>query len=394
MYNFDEIIDRRGSGCVKYDLLEETFGHSGITPLWVADMDWRTPDFIIDALHDRISHPVMGYGYIPKDYFSMISDWVRYLHGWETNPAHIRYIPGIVKGIAFAERCFLSPGDKVIIQPPVYHPFRIVTQKCGFEVVNNPLIPVYDEDGFLCDYRMDLEGLEKCIDERCRMLILANPHNPGGVCWSDGTLRELASICDRHGIIVISDEIHGEMAFHHHSPYASLSEEAARGSITFMAPSKTFNIAGIVSSYCIVPDKDIREKFFAWLESAELDSPSIFSIVATTAAYTHGKQWREEMMTYLKAGIDRVDGYLRHDIPMIRAMHPQASFLIWLDCRRLGLDGRGLTGLFVNKAGLALNEGSMFGPGGEGFMRLNAGCPHSILEKSLLSLKNAIDRLQ
>ena len=391
MYNFSEIIDRKGSGCVKYDRLEQFFGHDGLTPLWVADMDWETPDFIMEAIRERASHPVMGYPCIPDGYFPMISGWVQRLLGWKTDPSHIRYIPGIVKGIAFAERCFLSPGDKVIIQPPVYHPFRIVTEKCGFEVVNNPLLPVYDEDGFLCDYTMDFDGLEKCIDSRCRMLILANPHNPGGVCWSDDTLRQLAEICQRHGIIVVSDEIHGEMAFCHHSPYASVCPEAAGHSISFLAPSKTFNIAGIVSSYCIVPDSGLREKFFAWLESAELDSPSIFSVTATIAAYTKGWQWRQEMLQYLQGNIDFVDSYLKENIPLIRGMRPQASFLIWLDCRKLGLSQEELVSLFIDKAGLALNDGSMFGKEGEGFMRLNIGCPRIILENALCSLKKAID---
>ena len=393
MYNFDKIIDRRGSDCVKYGLLDKEFGRSDLTPLWVADMDWETPDFIREALAGRVAHPVYGYGIIPEDYFTTIASWVRNLHGWEVDPDHIRYIPGIVRGIAFAERCFLKPGDKVIIQPPVYHPFRIVTDSCGFEHVCNPLIPVLDEEGFVCDYEMDLDGLEKLIDNRCRMLVLANPQNPSGVCWSMETLQRLARICRKHDIIVISDEIHCEMAFGAHVPYASSCPEAACRSITFMAPSKTFNIAGIVSSYCIVPDKDTRERFFAWLEAAELDSPSIFSTVATMTAYTRGGQWRKEMLEYLKGNIDFVDSFIMENIPGIRALRPQASFLIWLDCRRLGLDPGQLDDLFINKAGLALNNGAMFGKEGEGFMRLNAGCPRSILASALESLAKAIHNI-
>ena len=393
MYNFDKIIERRGTDCVKYDGLECHFGRTGLTPLWVADMDWQTPDFIRDALKDRIDHPIYGYGLIPDGYFDMIAAWVKGLHGWDVNPDHIRYIPGIVKGIAFAERCFLKPGDKVIIQPPVYHPFRIVTESCGFEYVNNPLVPVYDEEGFICDYNMDLDGLEKLIDDRCRMLVLSNPQNPSGICWSEETLQRLASICHAHGIMVISDEIHCEMAFSGHHPYASVSPEAAANSITFMAPSKTFNIAGIVSSYCIVPDAEVRERFFSWLSSAELDSPSIFSTVATTAAYTKGSRWRLEMLEYLKDNIDFTDSYIMENIPGIRVLRPQASFLIWLDCRKLGLNQEELVRLFTDRAGLALNDGTMFGPGGEGFMRLNAGCPRKILAASLESLKNAIQNL-
>lgn len=268
-----------------------------------------------------------------------------------------------------------------------------MTESCGYEYVNNPLVPVYDDEGFVSDYRMDLEGLESLIDDRCRMLILSNPQNPSGVCWSKETLQRLASICHSHGIIVVSDEIHCEMAFNGHHPYASVSREAAENSITFMAPSKTFNIAGIVSSYCIVPDSTLRERFFAWLGAAELDSPSIFSTVATVAAYTQGENWRKEMLDYLKLNIEYTDSFIRDNIPGIRILKPQASFLIWLDCRKLGLCQEELVKLFTEKAGLALNDGSMFGPGGEGFMRLNAGCPRKVLTEALESLEKAIKNL-
>lgn len=393
MHNFDEIIDRSASGCVKYTALKSLFGREDLIPLWVADMDWATPDFIVDAMRERMEHPVFGYTSIPDDYFPMISGWVKDLLGWQTDPAHIRYIPGIVKGIGFAEHCFLKPGDKVIIQPPVYHPFRIVTEKCGCIPVNNPLIPHYDAEGYLAGYDMDLDGLEKIIDDKCRMLILANPHNPAGICWGKETLQRLAHICAEHGILVISDEIHGEMAFKEHAPYASVSEEAAMNSISFLAPSKTFNIAGIVSSYCIVPDPAVREKFFGYLESAEIDSPSIMSIVATQAAYRNGAAWRLQMLDYVKSNVDFVCSFLKERVPGIRALRPEASFLVWLDCRKLGLSHDELISLFVDKARIALNDGAMFGKEGEGFMRLNVGCPRSILEKALEALAGAVASL-
>lgn len=393
MYDFDKIIDRRGSGCIKTDCLKDNFGREDIMPLWIADMDWETPDFVVDALKKRLEHPIFGYPHTPDDYFPMIAAWVKDLLGWEVNPEHIRYIPGIVKGIAFAQHCFLNPEDKVIIQPPVYHPFRITTENLGHEVVYNPLIPVLDKDGFVCDYKMDFEGLENSIDEHCKMLVLCNPHNPGGVCWSKETLIRLADICDRHGIMVISDEIHGEMAFCEHSPYASVSEKAARNSISFLAPSKTFNLAGIVSSYCIIPDPEVRAKFFKYIEDCEIDYANIFSVVATQAAYTKGHQWRKEMMAYLSGNFDFVEEYLRTNIPQIRSMRPQASFLMWLDCRKLGLSHDALIDLFVNKAGLGLNDGAMFGKEGEGFMRLNVGCPRAIVKEALDRLAAAVKAL-
>ena len=331
MYNFDEIIPRRGTRCIKYDTLQEHFGRPDLNPLWVADMDFRTPDFILDALRRRLDHPVLGYPSTGDDFFGIVSQWVEDLHGWEVPASCFRYVPGIVKGFGFAERCFLQPGDKVIIQKPVYHPFRIVAEESGFEVVNNPLRPVYDAEGFLQTYEMDLEDLERKIDARTKILLLCNPHNPGGVCFPAETLRRLADICDRHGIIVLSDEIHAEMVLggRRHIPFASVSEAAARCAITFMAPSKTFNIAGVVSSYAIVQNPALAEPFFKYLESNETDYPPIFSAEATRAAYTEaGKAWRAEMLAYVQGNVDFVDGWLRAHLPQVRAVRPQASFLV------------------------------------------------------------------
>lgn len=393
MYDFDELIDRHGTRCIKYDTLQAEFGRADLNALWVADMDFRTPDFIIDALKRRLDHPVLGYPTTGSDYFEIVSRWVEDLHGWKVPAECFRYVPGIVKGFGFAERCLLQPGDKVIIQKPVYHPFRIVTEQSGFEVVNNPLKPVYDEEGFVKGYEMDLEDFERKIDSRTKLLILCNPHNPGGVVFPEETLRQLADICDRHGITVLSDEIHCEMLLggRRHHPFASVSEAAARRTITFMAPSKTFNIAGVVSSYCIVQEPALAEKFFAYLESNETDYPPIFSAEATRAAYTpQGKAWRAEMLDYVQGNIDFVDGWLREHLPQIRAVHPEASFLVWLDCRKLGLPQPALVDLFVNKARLALNDGSVFGEEGRGFMRLNVGCPRANLRAALESLAAAV----
>lgn len=394
MYNFDEIIDRKGTSCCKYDTLKETFGREDLCSLWIADMDFRTPDFIIEALRKRLDHPILGYPTTGDDYFEIVSRWVENLHGWRVPASEFRFIPGIVKGLALAERCFLKEGDKVIIQPPVYHPFRGTTIACGFEVVNNPLKPIYDEEGFLSTYEMDLDSLEGLIDKHTKMLILCNPHNPGGVCFSKESLQRLADICHKNGIIVLSDEIHAEMLLggRKHHPFASVSENAAECSISFLAPSKTFNIAGVVSSYCIVRNKELREKYFSYIESIEADYPSIFSATATRAAYTpKGAAWRKEMLDYVEKNVDFTDLWLRKNLPVIRAVRPQASFLIWLDCRKLNLTHEALVDLFVNKAHLALNDGEMFGKEGKGFMRLNVGCPRSVIKKALESLKKAVE---
>ena len=386
-YNFDEIIDRKGTSCVKYDGLKNAYqGKENLIPLWVADMDFATPDFIVEALKKRCEHPVFGYTFDDDEYYESIQTWLDYKYHWKTEREWISYIPGIVKGIGLAVQCFTQPGDKVIIQPPVYHPFRLVPTRMGREVVYNPLKL---EDGV---YKMDFEQLESLIDKDCKMLILSNPHNPGGVVWEKEALVKLAQICSAHGILVISDEIHAEMTypqFRHH-PFATVSEEAAACSVTFMAPSKTFNIAGIVSSYALVPDSRIREKFYSFLEAGELNAGTIFAFTATKAAYTYGAEWLQQMRSYVIENVNFVDEYLKKNIPQIKVYRPQASFLVWLDCRKLKLAQPELVQLFEDKAGLALNDGTMFGKEGEGFMRLNIGCPCSILNQALESLKKAI----
>ena len=393
MYDFDKITGRHGTGCVKYDGLEGQFGRADLLPLWVADMDFETGAFIVDALRERIAHPVFGYPEVGPEYFRTIAGWVENLHGWKVDPEHFRFIPGIVRGFALLEHFLLGKGDKVVIQPPVYHPFRITAQEQGFGVVENPLVPIYGDDGFLETYKMDLGGLERiCGDPAVKMLVLSNPHNPCGVAWDAGTLAAVADIAVANGVTVISDEIHCEMTLGgaRHVPFASVSGNAAKCSVTFMAPTKTFNIAGIVSSYAIIEDPELRDRIFGWLDATEISYPGIFSITATMAAYTKGARWREEMLEYVQANVDFVDGWLRDNLPEIRAVRPQASFLIWLDCRKLGLPQEELNDLFVNKARLALNDGTMFGTGGEGFMRLNAGCPRSVLAEALRSLQKAL----
>lgn len=385
-YDFDTEIERRGSGALKTDALGERYGRPDLIPLWVADMDFATPDFIIDALRRRLDHPVLGYTIEPADYRPAIIDWVRRRHGWELKPEWLTYIPGIVKGIAMVMNVFTKPGDKVIVQPPVYHPFSIVSRLNGREVVENPLVKLPDGG-----YAMDLEHLEK-IAPGCKLLILSNPHNPAGIVWDTETLRRLADICKRNGIVVISDEIHSDMTLfgHKHVPFATVSPEAESISITFGAPSKTFNIAGVVSSYAVVSDPELRSRFYNWLEANELSAPDIFAPIATIAAYRKGEEWRVQMLEYIEDNIRYVEDYCSRYIPEIKPLRPQASFLVWLDCRELGLDHDGLNALFVDKAGLALNDGEMFGHGGEGYMRLNVGCPRATLTKALDSLRDAV----
>lgn len=390
IYDFNSHIDRRGSHCVKFDALKEMFGRDDLLSLWVADMDFATPDFIIDALKERLEHPVLGYPVQYDGYWQSIVDWLYSHHGWRVEREWMRYIPGIVKGIGMAINAFTQPDDKIIIQPPVYHPFRLVPEHNGREVVTNPLIREGDT------YRMDFEQLEQIIDDKCKILILANPHNPIGITWDRQTLARLAEIAVKHNLIVISDEIHCDMALYgnRHTPFASVSEEAARCSITFSAPSKTFNIAGIVSSYTVVPDPILREKFFSWLTANEMDMATIFAMTATEAAFTKGEEWRQQMLAHVESNIDYVDNFLKENIPAVRAIKPQASFLVWLDFSALGLPHEKLIDFLVNEAHLAMNDGAMFGAGGEQHTRLNVGTQRAVLEQAMKQLKEAIDKLK
>lgn len=386
-YNFNQIIDRRGSGDLKHGVLKERYGRDDLLPLWVADMDFETPPFITEALQQRLQHSLYGYTVVPDELWITIIQWIQEHHNWQVRRQWLTFIPGIVKGIGMAINVFLKEDEKVIIQPPVYHPFRLTPEGNGRQVVMNPLKELPDGS-----YAMDFEQLASVVDEKCRLLILSNPHNPAGICWDAETLRRLAHFCYEHDIIVVSDEIHSDMALfgHQHVPFATVSEEAAQISITFGAPSKTFNIAGIVSSYAIVPNPTLRRRFYTWLEANELNEPTLFAPIATIAAYSQGEEWRRQMLRYVEENIRFVEDFFHAQMPQIKPLRPQASFLVWLDCRALGLNHDQLIDLFVNKARLALNDGAMFGPGGEGFMRMNVGTPRAVLQQALQQLSEVL----
>ena len=387
MYDFDKIVDRTGSGDLKHEVLAERYGRADLLPLWVADMDFETPEFITDALRRRLEHSLFGYTVEPKDYWPTVQKWIKVHHGWDVKREWLSYIPGIVKGIGMVINVFTKPDEKVIIQPPVYHPFRLTPEGNGREVVYNPLKE--NSDG---SYSMDFDNLEEVADDKCKVLILSNPHNPAGIVWDKDTLARLAEFCYDHNILVISDEIHCDMALwgNTHVPFATASDKAAQCSITFGAPSKTFNIAGIVSSYSIIPNDEIRNRFYTWLAANELNEAPLFSPIATIAAFKNGEQWRKAMLHYVEQNILFMEEYCKTHLPKIKPLRPEASFLVWLDCRALGLNHEQLIDLFVNKAHLALNDGEMFGKGGAGFMRVNVGTPRAILTKALEQLTEAI----
>ena len=392
-------IERIGTYSVKVDGLQKYYGNGDLVPLWVADMDFKTPDCVREALQSVLDGGVYGYNLIPSDYFPTIAKWLSQKQKWEVEQEWLAFIPGIVKGIGYAINYFTHKGDGVIVQPPVYPPFLNVPKGNGRELVFNPLIRV--EDGGKYAYRMDFDNLrEICAKGNCKLLILSNPHNPGGIAWDAETLRELAMICHKYNVLVVSDEIHADMPLFgtEHIPFASVCKEAEQISITFGAPSKTFNMAGIVSSFAVVPNKGIREPFYKWMQVNELSSPTIFATLGAIAAYTEGDEWRMRMLDYIEGNVVFVEDFCKeHFNGLVKPVRPLSSFLIWLDCRGLctklfgSADQQRLVDLFINRAGLALNDGAAFGPGGDGYMRLNVGCGKEVLEEALNNLKSAID---
>ncbi len=406
--DFNKVYDRRGTNAIKADSLMKHFGREDLIPLWIADMDFESPLCVKEALQRVVDCGIYGYNTIPKEYLPTIKWWLQTEQNWCVEQQWMTFIPGIVKGIGYAINHFTKEGDGIIIQPPVYPPFRNVPNLNKRKVVYNPLIK---NEQYTCGdsavglaYEMDFEGLEQIGKSgECKMLILSNPHNPGGIAWNRATLERLASVCHKYGILVISDEIHADMPLFggKHIPFATVSEEAAKISITFGAPSKTFNIAGIVSSYAVVPNEQLRAPFYRWLEANEMNSPTIFATTAAIAAYREGNLWRKEMLEYLQKNIlfteEFFSSFVADGKQLILPIRPQASFLIWLDCRELcrkfGMSHEELVDLFVNKAGLALNDGAAFGPGGEGFMRLNIGSSCEVLAQAYGQLKEQVLKL-
>ncbi len=391
-YDFDTPVDRTGTDCLKYDRLREFFGKDNLIPMWIADMDFCVCADITEALARRLDHRVYGYTAPTDSYWTSIMSWASRRHGLKIEREELGFVPGVVRGIGYAINFFSRPGDKIVIQPPVYHPFRIVPEGNGRIVIDNPLIERRRPDGSMV-YEMDLEGLEKIFrDEQPRMMILCNPHNPAGIQWDAETLAAVARLAKRYGVIVISDEIHSDLMLFgtRHVPFLLSCPEAADVSITFAAPSKTFNIAGLESSWMVVRNPQLREPFFKWMEVNEFSSPSFVAWMGAEAAYTHGESWLDQVLAYMEANIEAVESYCREHLPALKPMRPEASFLIWLDCRGLGLNQEQLVKLFEEKAGLALNSGTMFGREGEGFMRLNVGMPRRCLIAALDRLKAAL----
>lgn len=388
-YNFDEIVPRKHTDCLKYDNVKEMFGTEEVLPMWIADMDFRTPPFIVDAIRKRMDHEVLGYTYTCSRWKPAIQSWVSRRYGWEVQPEEIGFVGGIVPAISFALQCFTKPGDKVLIQPPVYHPYHHVTLDLGRTLVTSPLKLV---DGQL---QVDFADFEEKI-KGCKLFLLCNPHNPCGRVWNKDEMQRMCDICVKNNVLIISDEIHCDMTLKgfKHTPFATVSEDAKNNCITFMAASKTFNIAGLKSSYHIIQNEKIREQYHEFLRKSELDTAHVFATGPVATAYSEGEEWLGQMLEYVEANIDYMEEYLKTNMPKMGMIRPQASFLVFLDARGLGLPHDELVEFFIREAKVAMNDGAMFGEGGSGFMRMNLGCPRATLVKALDQIKSAYDKIQ
>lgn len=387
-YDFDEIVQRKHTDCFKYDNVKEVFGTEDVIPMWIADMDFRTPPFIVEALRRRMEHEVLGYTYTSDRWKPAIQSWVSRRYGWDVKPEEIGFVGGVVPAISFAIQCFTSVGDKVLIQPPVYHPYHHVPLDLERTLVTNPLKLV---DGRL---EVDFADFEEKV-KGCRLFLLCNPHNPCGRVWSKEELQRMCDICVRNNVLIVSDEIHCDMTLKgfRHTPFATVSEDAGNNCITFMAASKTFNIAGLKSSYHIIQNKEIRKQYHEFLRKNELDSVHVFATEPVAVAYDKGDEWLEQMLEYVEANIDYMEEYLKANMPRMGMVRPQASYLVFLDARGLGLPHDELVEFFIREAKVGLNDGAMFGEGGSGFMRMNLGCSRSLLEKALGQIKGAYDKI-
>jgi cystathionine beta-lyase len=378
LYNFDSLIPRENTNSVKFDLRKEIFGREDVIPMWVADMDFPVPPFVSEAVLRRAGHPIYGYSIIPDSYNEAVMDWLKKRHSWETRKEWLRFSPGIVTGLNVLVQALTDPGDKIIVQPPVYFPFFSCVVNNGRKLLYNQLV---EKDGV---YSINFDDLENKMKDGARMLILCNPHNPVSRCWTRDELEWLGAKSIEHRVLVVSDEIHCDLVFepHHHIALASLSEEIAGNTITCIAPSKTFNLAGLYTSSIIIPNDSLRRKFKVAEEQVHL-SANIFGITAAEAAYRHGEAWLGELMDYLKANVELVKDFLADKIPEISVSPAEATYMLWLDFRKLGIEAPELKKLLIEKAGLGFVEGPTFGPGGEGFQRMNIACPRVNLELAL-----------
>lgn len=385
-YDFDQIIPREHTAAVKFDARKAVFGTEDVLPLWVADMDFAAPEAITRALSARAAHPLYGYTLFEESVYQSVIEWFRHRHQWDVQRDWIMMAPGVVPSLHAASLVLADEGEGIIIQPPVYPPFYSAIEKTGRRVVENPL---RCREG---RYEMDLEHLEQCAKAGARVLFLCSPHNPVGRVWTAKELTAVLSISRRYGVTVIADEIHADLVYPDRQPHTVMARLAAADDllVTAVSPSKTFNIPGLGLSALIIPEARQRQRFRQVFEHQHSLQINPFSVVAFEAGYRQGANWLDALRQYLQANRERVKAHLAQDLPEITLIEPEGTYLLWLDCRRLGFDDTALNRFFVHQAGLGLNPGSSFGEGGNGFMRLNIASPQAVLDEGMARLIRAV----
>jgi len=380
-YDFDRLIDRRGTESNKWRKFPPD-----VLPLWVADMDFPSPEPVIQALHERVDHGFFGYGVEQPEFYEVITDRLQKRYGWRVSPEAVLHLPGVIPGFNLACRAFAAPGDGLVLETPMYPPILRAPDNCG--LIREEAELARQSDG---RYVVDLDAFCAAIHERTRLFVLCNPHNPVGRVWERPELSRLAEICLERGLVIVADEIHCDLVYsgHQHVPIASLGPEVERRTITLMAPSKTFNLPGLKSSIAIIPDAGLRERFVA----AQLDlvkAVNVLGYTATLAAYRDGQPWLDELLRYLEANRDFLADYVESRLPGISMAKPEGTYLAWLDCRGAGLPKDDPYSFFLERAKVALNDGTTFGRPGRGFVRLNFACPRSILTEGLERMRRSL----
>ena len=387
-FDFDKIIERKGSSCVKWDGMEKFLGAGEALPMWVADMDFLTPGYITEAIIKRANHGIFGYALRDEGYFTSLMSWLERRHQWKVERDWITFCPGVVPAVNMAVLAYTDPGDKIIVQPPVYFPFfTAVTDHNRTLVYNNMEM----RNGRLC---MDFENLETLAKDGAKMLIISNPHNPGGSVWTKEELTQMAEICLKYEMLIISDEIHCDLIYKpfKHIPVAGLSKEISMQTFTTVAPSKTFNLSGLATSSVIIENENLRKKFNDQVNHMHIGGGNIFGNIASEEAYLHGDTFVDELMDYLAKNVKILEKYVAEYLPKIKVIRPESTFLVWLDCREMNMKDDDLNKFFLHKAKVGMNPGIMFGTGGEGFMRMNIGCPAATLIKGLDQIKEAFSK--
>jgi cysteine-S-conjugate beta-lyase len=369
--------------------MKKLTGYDDLIPLWVADMDFAVVPEVVEALKERAAHPIFGYTTPTEGYHQGLINWMDKRHGWKgVEKDWILWTPGVVAGFSIAIQAFSQPGDKVVIQPPVYYPFKNQILATGRQIIENPLKNV---DGY---YEMDFEDLAEKIDDRTKMIILCSPHNPIGRVWTREDLKKLAEICMEKDILIVSDEIHNDLILGDikHTPTAIVSEDAMQRTITLVAPSKTFNLAGLTNANAIIPNKKLRDDFQAVVRKGS-GHTNIFGMIAQDAAYNNGEAWLEELLEYLRGNLKYLDEFLAEKLPGFKLYPLEGTYLAWVDCSFLGMTDKELSDFMLQKAKLWLDDGTLFGTGGSMFMRINLACPKSTLKQALENLKKAVNEL-